>query len=95
MDEKKNPLTYPPDIALKAAMHLENEPSFLRIREWLESCQGHLVSKLPWLVKDPEKEIVQGQAQALILICRHLGSPMDEFVERQKKAAEGALPRSF
>jgi len=95
MDEKKNPLTNPPDIALKAAMHLENDPSFVRIREWLESCSSYLVSKLPWLVKDPEREIIQGQAQALILICKHLGSPLEEFMEREKKATEGALPRSF
>ncbi len=95
MDEKKNPLTNPPDIALKAAMHLENDPSFVRIREWLESCSRYLVGKLPWLVKDPEREIIQGQAQALILICKHLGSPLEEFMEREKKATEGALPRSF
>ena len=95
MDEKKNPLTNPPDIALKAAMHLENDPSFVRIREWLESCSRYLVDKLPWLVKDPEREIIQGQAQALILICKHLGSPLEEFLEREKKATEGALPRSF
>ncbi len=95
MDEKKNPLTNPPDIALKAAMHLENDPSFVRIREWLESCSRYLVDKLPWLVKDPEREIIQGQAQALILICKHLGSPREEFMEREKKANEGALPRSF
>lgn len=95
MDENKNPLTNPPDIALKAAMHLEQEPSFLVIREWLQSCQTYLVSRLPWLVKDPERDIVQGQAQALIHICKHLSSPMEEFVERQAKAAEAALPRSF
>lgn len=95
MDEKKNPLTNAPDIALKAAMLLQHDPSFERIREWLESCQTYLVSRLPWLVKDPERNIVQGQAQALILICRHLSSPMDELVERQTKAAEAVLPRSF
>lgn len=95
MDETKNPLTYPPEVALKAAMHLEHEPSFVRIREWLESCQSYLVSRLPWVTKNPEREILQGQAQALIHICKHLGSPMEEFLEREKKAAEGALPRSF
>jgi hypothetical protein len=95
MDDKKNPLTNPPEVVLGAALHLENEASFLRIREWLESCSSHLVSKLPWLVKDPEREILQGQAQALIHICKYLGSPREELGEREKKAAESALPRNF
>ena len=95
MDEKKNPLTNPPDIALKAAVHLERDPSFIRIREWLDSCQTYLVSRLPWVAKDPEKEIVRGQAQALIHICKHLNSPLEEIIEREAKATEAALPRSF
>jgi hypothetical protein len=95
MDDKKNPLTNPPEIALGAALHLENEASFLRIREWLESCSKHLSSKLPWLVKDPEREIIQGQAQALIHICKYLASPREELEARQKKAGENAQARNF
>ena len=29
------------------------------------------------------------------MICKHLRSPREEFMERQKKAAEDALPRNF
>jgi len=95
MDDKKNPLTNPPDAVLGAALHLEKEASFMRIREWLESCSKHLSSKLPWVVKDPEREIIQGQTQALFHICKYLGSPREELEEREKKARDGALHRNF
>ncbi len=95
MDDRKNPLINPPDVALKAALHLESDASFARIREWLESCSSHLIFKLPWLVKTSEREIVQGQAQALIHICKYLGSPLDELRERERKARAGAQTRNF
>jgi len=95
MDDKKNPLIYPPDIVLKAALSLKDDPSFVRIREWLASCSNYLGSRLPWIVKDPEREISQGQAQALSHICRSLKSPLEELQEREKKIKEGVLPRNF
>ena len=95
MDSKKNPLVNPPDIALKAALHLEQEPSFVRIREWLDSCLAHASARLPYGKDEVEHRWTQGQVQALSLIIGTLSNPRAGLVARANEAAQDALPRNF
>ena len=96
MDDKKNPLTNPPDTVLKAAMHLEKEASFMRIRKWLDSCLTHELETALGCKGHWKGEIIQGQAQALFHICKCLWfSPGGIGWTERKRPAEKPCPETF
>ncbi len=97
MDKAKpsNPLVTPPDEVLGAITEIESLPAFEAIRAWVNSCYGNLVHRLPFPREEVDLRVMQGQAQALLLLFKTLTTARQEIQNRQQKAAEAAAQRNL
>ncbi len=97
MDKPKqtNPLVTPPDEVLGAVAEIENLPAFETIRAWVNSCYGSVVHRLPFPKEEVDIRVMQGQAQALLLVFKTLSTARQEIQNRQQKAAEAAAQRNI
>ena len=90
----RNPLIFPPDEVLRAAVALENDPAFRSILTWISACWASTLNRLPNIKDDLDYRWAQGQTQALLIVMNFLNAPRGEIEKREAKAREDALPRN-
>ena len=90
-----NPLLNAPDEVLRAAVTLENDPSFRSIVSWLTACWAAELNRLPSTKEDIDYRWTQGHTQALLIVMNTVGSPREELQKREAKAKEAAASRNL
>jgi hypothetical protein len=90
-----NPLVTPPDEVLGAIVEIESLPAFESIRSWVNSCYGSTIHRLPFPKEEVDLRVMQGQAQALLLIYKAFTAARQELQARHQKAAEAEAQRNL
>ena len=89
-----NPLLYPADEVLMAAIQLEQDPAFKILSSWISACYGATVNRMPGTRDEIDLRWMQGQCQALLLVNKAFAQPRQELQNREAKAKENALSRN-